>query len=169
MAGFDELGGSLDVVGGDVVHGSPLVVRTPSTPVLDRLENRFELDERNVRSALPGLCHQRIAPGRGVSISPGSGSPDVMAPSTTIRWPDRYDASSEHIHRIGRAMSSGSAKRPSGMRSRNTFECTGSLMTNQERRGLMIPGAIALTRMPWRESSRAAVCITATWPDFEVL
>ena len=40
-------------------------------------------------------------------------------------------------------------------------------MTNADSRVLMIPGAIALTRMPTFESSRAAVCITATMPAFD--
>src|SRR6266581_4081388 len=110
--------------GRDVVQRAQLVVGSPPVPVLDRLEHGLELHQRDVGSAL----RHRIAPGSGVSMSPGSGRPTVIAPSTTIRWPERYEASSEHIHRMGRAISSGSAERPIGMRSRKTFDCTGWLM-----------------------------------------
>src|SRR5712664_982392 len=124
----------------DVVEGAELIVGAPPAPVRDRLEHDLELRDGDVRGP---LLH-RIAPGSGVSISPGSGRPTDSAPSTTIRCPDRYEASSEHIHRIGRAISSGSAKRPIGMRSSMTFDCTGWLMTNAESRVLMMPGARAL-------------------------
>src|SRR6202035_3171791 len=101
-AGPDQAGGTLYVLRGDVVEGAPLIVRAPATPVLNGFEHGLELGERDVRHPPPRLrqshrllTRQRIAPGSGVSISPRSGSPAVIAPSTTIRCPDRYEASSE--------------------------------------------------------------------------
>src|SRR5712692_1089901 len=88
-SGTNQRRRALDVLRGDVVQGTPLVVSAPAAPVLDGVEHRLELVERDVQSSLTGLWHQRTAPGRGVSISPGSGSPIDSAPSTTNRCPDR--------------------------------------------------------------------------------
>src|SRR5581483_634533 len=164
-----------DLRGREVVHRPALVVLAPAAPVLDRLEHGLELGHadpvpsRALRERAGVRGPHRTDPGIGTSSSPGSGRPAVIAPSTVMRWPDRYDASSEHIHTIGRAISSGSAKRPIGIRSRKTFDCVGWLMTNAESRVLMMPGAIALTRTPTRDSSSAAVCITATIPALDTL
>jgi hypothetical protein len=50
-----------------------------------------------------------------------------------------HEASSEHIKRIGLAISIGSANRPNGVRLRKTLDWTGSLITNQS----AMPDAVA--------------------------
>src|SRR5205823_5041886 len=89
--------GSSHVFGRDVVERAPLVVRAPPAPVLHGLEHGLELGEGD-----GGLSSHRIAPGSGASISPGSGRPIDNAPSTTIRCPDRYEASSKRSARSPR-------------------------------------------------------------------
>src|SRR5438876_11280473 len=73
----DQAGSRPDMLGGDVVHRSELVVRAPSAPVLDRLVDRLELGEADLlthRAALLTLkvqaTHRARPPALGGTRAP---------------------------------------------------------------------------------------------------
>ena len=113
----------------------------------------------------------------GLSVNPGNpwllfhyfrDDEGLQPPFTAMTSPVMYPASPDARNRAERATSSGSANRRSGTIEAVRFSTSGSFQKAALKSVLTIPGAIALTLMPYGASSRASCRVSMIIPAFEM-